>query len=353
MYESRWMKSLLVCVAAAALLVGAAVGRGHADDACQDCHGHVSIMVGGKGYLYIDPDQYSRTAHADVGCVSCHESVTDAHPDDGVRPSRAGCGDCHDDIEKEYEASTHGYNAGCADCHNPHEVRSFAVSSAPQMNRMCTRCHLEADMVKSHGTWLLQTEHHLSALPCIACHTGSEDYVITFYIEKVEERVGRSPRITLATEEDLVRWLGNRPVEKMLDVNGDGVVTVRELKAFNDAAKREGLRLWAMMTPEKASHTFDSLDNRWDCTFCHASGPGALQQSFVAIPDGLGTFRRVEVQRGAILEALFGGPDLYLVGASRDRTLTIIGLLIAASGLAMPLGHGTLRFLTRKNRRED
>jgi predicted CXXCH cytochrome family protein len=337
---------------AAGLLGLVVAGPGHADEACQDCHADVSIMVGGKGYLYIDPVQYGRTAHADVGCASCHDSVTSAHPDDKVRPSRAGCGECHDDVEAEYEASVHAANAGCADCHNPHEVRALVATSGTEMNRMCTGCHAEADMVQSHGTWLVQTQLHLSALPCITCHTGSEEYVITFYLEKVEERAGRSPRVTLATAADLGRWLGNRPVEKALDSDGDGVVTVRELKAFNTAARREGLRLWGMMTPEKASHRFETLDNRWDCTFCHASGPGALQQSFVAIPDGLGTYRRIEVQRGAILEALYGAPDLYLVGASRDRTLTIIGLVIAASGLAMPLGHGTLRLLTRKNRRE-
>ncbi|MBE0618262.1 MAG: hypothetical protein IH608_10095, partial [Proteobacteria bacterium] len=47
---------------------------------CQECHGDLSIVEGGKGYLFVDPGYYGRTAHAEVGCPSCHDSVTDGHP---------------------------------------------------------------------------------------------------------------------------------------------------------------------------------------------------------------------------------------------------------------------------------
>ncbi len=343
---------VFLAVAVAGVLSVAAPAIAYDAEECQECHGDLSIVEGGKGYLYIDPDQYGRTAHAEEGCPSCHESVTDAHPDDGVRPSRASCGDCHDDVATEYAASVHGESAGCTDCHNPHEVKGVAASSGAEMNRVCGGCHEDADVVRTHGTWLLQTELHISALPCITCHTGSEQYVITFYIERVEERSGRIPRVAPATVEDLSRWLGGRTVDRVLDPDGDGTVAVRELQDFNRAARDEGFRLWGMMTPERASHSFGTLDNRWDCSFCHASGPETLQTSFVAVPDGHGAYRRLPVERGAILEALYGTPDVYMVGAGRNRTLTVVGLVIAAAGLVMPLGHGTLRLLTMRNRRE-
>jgi predicted CXXCH cytochrome family protein len=351
--KTNWKRTRVALAVAAVGVVGLAAPAGAYDAAeCQECHGDLAIVEGGKGYLYIDPAQYGRTAHAQEGCPACHVSVTDAHPGDGVRPSRASCGDCHEDVATEYAASVHGANAGCTDCHNPHEAKGVAAVSGAEMNRACNGCHESADVIRSHGTWLLQAELHVSALPCITCHTGSEQYVITFYIERVEERTGRVPRVAPATVEDLQRWLGPRPIDRAVDADGDGTVSVRELQVFNRAARDEGFRLWGMMTPERASHAFTTLDNRWDCTFCHASGPGTLQTSFVAVPDGEGVYRRVPVERGAILEALYGTPDFYMVGAGRNRTLTVVGLAIAAAGLLMPLGHGTLRLLTMRNRRE-
>ncbi len=38
------------------------------------------------------------------------------------------------------------------------------------------------------------------------------------------------------------------------------------------------------MTPEVVTHNLQILDNRWDCTFCHASGPEAMQTSFSPSP---------------------------------------------------------------------
>jgi hypothetical protein len=78
-----------------------------------------------------------------------------------------------------------------------------------------------------------------------------------------------------------------------------------------------------------------------------------MQESYVALPKEDGTYRRLPLEKGATLDALFGTPDFYMVGATRSRTLDIIGLLIILGGFAMPVGHGTIRFLTRKNRRKD
>jgi hypothetical protein len=53
-----------------------------------------------------------------------------------------------------------------------------------------------------------------------------------------------------------------------------------------------------------------------------------------------------------VLSTLYGAPDFYLTGAGRNTLLNKLGLLIIAGGLVMPVGHGFLRFLTRKNRQE-
>jgi hypothetical protein len=76
-----------------------------------------------------------------------------------------------------------------------------------------------------------------------------------------------------------------------------------------------------------------------------------MQTSFIALPEANGTFRRVAVERGAVFDALYGAPDFYLMGSTKNTTLNGIGLAIICGGLIMPVGHGFLRFLTRKNRK--
>jgi len=51
-----------------------------------------------------------------------------------------------------------------------------------------------------------------------------------------------------------------------------------------------------------------------------------------------------------MLDTLYGTPNFYMTGSTRSAALNIIGLIIICGGFIMPIGHGTLRFLTRKNR---
>jgi hypothetical protein len=78
-----------------------------------------------------------------------------------------------------------------------------------------------------------------------------------------------------------------------------------------------------------------------------------MQTSFLSIPQKDGTYARVAVEQGAVLEVLNAIPDFYLTGAGRNALLNKIGLLIIAGGLIMPIGHGFLRFLSRKNRNDQ
>jgi hypothetical protein len=52
------------------------------------------------------------------------------------------------------------------------------------------------------------------------------------------------------------------------------------------------------------------------------------------------------------MDILYGTPDFYMLGSTRSTLLSIIGALIVAGGLMVPILHGTLRFVTRKRRKE-
>nr|WP_320049748.1 cytochrome c3 family protein [uncultured Desulfuromonas sp.] len=344
------MKRLLLCYAA--VLVGLMLGQGAWAMETEDCLGcHTEADEVGESYA-IDGGLFAKTAHAEEGCTACHE-VGEEHPDDGVEAQLiATCADCHDEITQTYTSSVHAGNAECRDCHNAHQALAPVSLSGVQMNESCQDCHGSAEVEGSHARWLPQADVHIRSVPCVSCHSSSEKFVITLY---VTQRQGNRAYADyeLLDYQQLSDRVEGAPVSALLDTDQSGEVSLDELSSFYKAEERSGLRLWAMMTPETVEHNFTTMDNRWDCTYCHAAGPEAMQNSYVAFPTEDGSYQRIPMQKGATLDALFGTPDFYMVGSTRSKVLNIIGLLILLGGLAMPIGHGTMRFLTRKNRQKE
>jgi predicted CXXCH cytochrome family protein len=343
---------LLILAALMVSISGAAWAANPENDRCLTCHGNKDIIKMGGERLLVNPVRFAATTHSFIGCKTCHDSVTPKHPHDGAKPSRASCKECHAPIQAEYAKSFHSSKAACNDCHNPHEVKSPLAVSGDDINAKCAKCHDAKKTVKSHTKWLPQADLHIEALPCITCHTGSKNYVITM---SIENRKAGSPNgdFKLATFDELSRLLpAGGEIGRLIDKNGNGSISLKELREFNHKVNRHDMRLWGMMTPEVVTHSYQILDNRWDCSFCHASGSKAMQASYVAFPDKSGGYTRLPVEKGAILDILYGTPDFYMLGTTRSTPLNILGALIIACGLMMPIGHGTFRFLTRKNRKE-
>lgn len=337
----------------ALLTISTASAADPGNDKCLSCHSNKDIIKKSGERLYLDPAMFAVTSHAAIGCNTCHDSVTANHPTDGFKPSKANCKDCHSKIQEEYAASIHGSKATCNDCHNPHEVKPLIAVSGSDINAKCAKCHNLNNIVKSHDKWLPQADLHIDALPCVTCHTSSKNYVITMSIQKRQEGKTSFGDFKLAKYDELAAFNPiNGDVSRLIDKNGDRVISLKELRDFNFELRKKDMRLWGMMMPEVATHSFQILENRWDCSFCHASGPKAMQKSFMAFPDISGGYTRLEVESGAILDILYGTPDFYMMGSTRSTALNIVGALIIAGGMMMPIGHGTFRFLTRKNRKE-
>ncbi len=320
------------------------------NEKCMSCHSRKDIKSVAGNKVYIDPVKFIATTHAIVGCTSCHDRVPPAHSVDGNNPSRATCGDCHAPVNEEYSKSLHGAKARCNDCHNPHEVKLPVFMSGDEINSKCAKCHDTRKTVKSHAKWLPQAELHIESLLCITCHTGSKDYVITMTIES--RLPGSNKIFKAASYEELAKLIQVEDIGRVIDLNGDNLISLEELRVFNHHLRGKNMRLWGMMTPEVVTHSYQILENRWDCTFCHASGPKAMQKSFIAFPDKNGGYTRLPVEKGAILDILYGTPDFYMLGSTRSTALNIIGALVVAAGLSFPLAHGFFRFLTRNNRKE-
>lgn len=336
---------LLAAVLWVLLLAPSALMAMDSED-CLMCHGDADML---SGALVIEPTVFDTTAHAMLGCVTCHDSIGDEHPGDGSEISRATCLDCHLTLGQEYMMTTHANYATCGDCHNPHEARGLKAMAGYDMNDKCVQCHDTQMMVDVHKEWLPQANLHIAKLPCITCHTGSQGYEIVLnMVVKQNDRL--FSRYELPSYEALQEISGDADILNLIDSNGDSFVSITELRRFNLNPAYRDLRLEGTLVPSEVSHELITLDNRYDCTFCHVSGPESLQTSFLAVPNPDGGYQRIDVERGAVLDALYGTPDFYMIGTTRSASMNIIGLTIICGGLMMPIGHGLLRFLTRKNR---
>jgi predicted CXXCH cytochrome family protein len=319
---------------------------------CLDCHG-TNGKVGSK--YFIDPARYSHTNHAKIGCPACHDgAVVAGHPTVKKASAKTDCRICHTDIAADYAKSSHFSKVPCSGCHDPHRANTPSEISGSDINKMCAGCHEHFVIMASHAKWLPQAELHIEMLPCITCHTGSKNYVINFYIVNQPGIVHQGKFAPVGFDE-LKRLAGGKDILSLIDTNNDHYISLTELRNFNSNPAYKGLHLQGMMTPETVTHSFQILDNRRDCSFCHASGPGAMQTSFIAVPEQNGTFLKVAVEKGAVLEvALNSTPDFYMTGKTRNSMLNKVGLLIIVGGMVMPIGHGFLRYLSRniRNRKE-
>lgn len=338
-----WLLSLALTVVLAG---GGATAWAMQSEDCLGCHADAD-SVGAQAA--IAEAAFAATPHAEMGCLACHPSVTDEHPDNGVAVGKAACSDCHGDVAGEYAATLHSGNADCADCHNPHAVRAQHEVSGYDVNRQCAGCHEAQLMTEQHRQWLPQTEVHLASLPCISCHTGSEKLALELYLIRQGEATVEGD-FALADHAELAALSGSENVSVLIDRDGNGQISIDELRAFNRNPDYRSFRLHGMMVPAQMTHSYDILYNRWDCTFCHGTGPDSLQTSYLSFPGADGSYHRLPVENGAVLSVLYATPDFYMVGATRNTALNLVGAMILAGGLVMPVGHGFLRFLTRKNR---
>lgn len=320
------------------------------NQACLDCH--ADTLKVSKENL-ISTGGFNHTTHAEFGCKTCHDAVSDKHPKDGKVARTTTCTNCHGDIAAEYATSRHSLGASdCSACHNPHKVLRPDEISALAMTATCISCHNQNRIKATHAQWLPQTDLHLEAITCVTCHTKAKDYIVSVYIARRYLKADASSPI-IADYSYLSKKAGSQNVQYLVDRNQDNYISIEELKIFNGNQENKDLYLKAILTPTKTSHAFQISDKSWNCTFCHAAGPSATQKTKLVLPKQDGTFTSLDVEAGTSFTSLNAIPNFYMMGSSRNNLVNKIGALVLAGGMIMPVGHGFIRFLTRRNRRKE
>ena len=173
-----------VALLAALTIAWPAAAQDNAD--CLGCH-EDSDLVGERAgetiSVFVSPEQFAASVHADFACVDCHMDLAGAelpHADD-LEP--VDCTMCHDDMGEELAGGPHASwapvpgspAAACIRCHGTHDVLAVRDSKAPVSRAnsigLCTSCHASAGRAVARSPHAGVDAGDAGAA-CIDCHKG-------------------------------------------------------------------------------------------------------------------------------------------------------------------------------------
>ncbi len=266
---------------------------------CNKCHADEDEKVweyddGTEKNIYVDPEVFEHSVHAEQNCVGCHTNVKLVRKEHKEKlPITVGCVKCHTEkweAQKEslnpehkrlgvvmeqidsYMHSVHARpnindqsktNATCHDCHDAHNIGTLGSSQRAEHRlknpEVCGRCHekqKEAYMTSIHGQELLEKQNSEAAV-CSDCHTthniaspdtDSTKLVVTKNCGNCHEE---SQKTYLRSYHGQVSRLGYANTAKCFDCHGS-----HELKKVDD--------------PSSTVHLNNRLES---CQTCHKDAP--------------------------------------------------------------------------------
>jgi hypothetical protein len=160
-------RSFLLSVSCALVLAFASAvfgAQAPASEVCLSCHGVPGLAkerAGKKISLSVDPQAFSKSVHAPLGCTACHADVSQVPHPPTLKPVQ--CALCHAQVAKVYDGSVHGRAthdgdadaATCSDCHGKHNIMRANDPASKvyplQLPYTCGVCHGDPALAKKHN----------------------------------------------------------------------------------------------------------------------------------------------------------------------------------------------------------
>jgi len=332
-----------------------------ADQQCLGCHSSEGLTKraanGDTLSLHVAGDAFARSVHKAMGCAACHSDIDlKSHPGatrdiQSARQhsiERAGvCRQCHEEAFKQHEGSVHAARVRqgspvapvCAGCHGSHSV------SPRTAYETCIGCHAAA--LTTHRSWLPNAGLHLEVVSCAACHAPAVLRMIDlrFY--------DRTAKQWVSEKEGLARF---EPLARSIDTDGNGLDPVELRKVLGDINQGAAGLSWTLRgrvelrTGVEAHQLSDKGKAIKDCESCHRNGAEPFRNVTVSVtgPDGRPVrypAHESVLSAAFVLESL---PEFYAIGGTRSRWLDVLFVLVLLGAAAVPIGHMTVRWLTRK-----
>ena len=286
---------------------------------CSDCHNPHAVAA-----------KTARAPVAEVPCRKCHGSIFDAYIGSVHGKSRSGSSESAAPI--------------CADCHRAHDV--LAAGSGDRLKNACLGCH--GNVLEAHQSWLPNTERHLEAISCPACHSPSAQRRVDLRLynnatgQRMSEKQGVPQFELRANSADAVgSGLDALALQSLL----------REFSRDNEASARTTVRgRLEVRNGEDAHRLAPKSAALKDCAACHREGAAPFQSVTVSIvgPDGRPVRHdaQKEVLNSVISVESVGG--FYAIGGTRIKILDVLFVLALLAGIGVPIGHLSLNWLFRR-----
>jgi hypothetical protein len=226
----------------------------------------------------------------------------------------------------------------CSGCHSAHDVKPVSLGEGPKA--ACIGCHGGA--LEAHQKWLPNAALHFESVACAACHTpGAQRKVDLRLIDaKSNERVIEQKGVPLFESRTNGQGLDALALWNLLQtLNREGMGRTTALRG----------RLEVRTGPE-AHQLADKSQAINDCKTCHRQGSEAFQTVTISVvgadgrrvriganPDVLSSVISVDAVRG-----------FYAIGGTRIMLLDILLVLAFLGGLAVPIGHLTMRWFFKR-----
>ena len=353
----------------------------HAPLGCATCHSEVDLAKHPGAGKKIESAREYTVAQIEV-CRACHEDkfklyegsvhasllraglpvapvCTDCHSPHSISPKSASqpiaevpCRKCHSVIFDAYAGSVHGLARSkspdskaplCAGCHRAHDVGAASVGD--RLKNACLGCHVGA--IASHQSWLPNAELHLEVVSCPACHSPNAQRKVDLrlYDGVSEQRMVETKGVPLF--EDRAR---------SADVAGGGLdaIALRSLlKQFNVEGAEGTTTLRGRLevrTGVEAHQLAEKSRAIGNCDRCHREGADPFQVVTVSIVGADGRPLRHDAQTEVLSSAISVGSmrGFYAIGGTRIKLLDVLFVLALLSGVLVPAGHMTAKWLFRR-----
>ncbi|MEW6571523.1 MAG: cytochrome c3 family protein [Nitrospirota bacterium] len=293
-------------------------------------------------------------------CTGCHGSHAVAKATVNRTLGITLCNKCHKDMNSSYEASIH-YEAmmmgkentpTCASCHKAHDVQITTMTT--KIKDACFGCH--KDMAKIHNKWLWNppislpsfAELHFDTVACAACHSPDSNRVV--HLMLYDRKTGKP-----LPEEELLKILetDRDSLMRRIDIDSDGTIDAPELWNFFKLLYSQGVTVTFMgkvdvSKAEEAHKIAGKTKAVKDCEQCHHPDSGFFENVLVLI-DRSSAKPGVLTAQPDVLNSAFSIIPIskfYALGSTNIRLLDILFIVAVIGGVAVPIGHITLRIVT-------
>ena len=353
----------------------------HASGGCEGCHSEIDLKDHGKQPKDIASKrayslermetcrdchkktvkQYEDSVHSALVragsdkaplCSDCHNP----HATRSVKEKSAGgpepvvCQKCHQGIAKAFAESVHGRSGDealeCKDCHTTHSIK--AASLGQSMKGQCVSCH--KDVVTTHAVWLPNTELHLDAISCPACHSPGATRRVNLRLyeggnapRQAAEKVGVPTFVKMANWADTTgSGLDARALWSLLQEfnrdNGEGKTVLRGRLEVQTGVQAHQLGEKALALK--------------DCDTCHKQGAASFQAVSVTMAGPDGRPLRHDASLGVLnsIESVGSIGGFYAIGSTRIKLLDVLLVMALAAGILLPAAHLSVKLVTQRKR---